>query len=387
MMVYVSVTSANISSFLGEVFNRGIRISKVNVQDSMTGSFYIAEKDLQYVKILAEKRGDLCKVLQAKGVRVRISDLRSRWVFLLFLSALIALSLWVPERIFFICVQGNDSVSTQKILLAAEECGVYFGANRRDIRSVEVKNYLLKRLPEIGWACVNSSGCVANIYVSEQPEQKNSLSNSDASVGIYAAIDGVIVSETVHAGFSQISVGQAVKAGELLVGGVQKDGIVYKYVHPSAEIYAVTNRRLSAVLLDQDNQKVYTGLQYRTYSLIFGKKRIKLLKDSRISPIMCDKIYQEYFITLPGGFVLPAGIAVETSYLYELAETGKTGSAEHPALIAMEQYLEEQMISGRILDQVVAHRTDEILDVRYQCVEMIGREYGEEYDLINGKDN
>ena len=94
-------------------------------------------------------------------------------------------------------------------------------------------------------------------------------------------------------------------------------------------------------------------------------------------------------MTLPGGFVLPVAVAVETWVYYD------TASAPHPLAEQLltaycREYLLDQMICGTILtvsEQVEAK--DEILrvDADYICYEMIGLTRIEEIGIHYGEND
>lgn len=391
MKVVVSVTSADLPSFIQLVAKKGVDLRELRSKNSLQAEFTVSRQELEVIKSIIDKRGDSFEVINRVGKEIKLSDCLKRWILILVMILLCTLTLWLPERVLFINVKGNSEVSTQRILLAAEECGIRFGADREKIRSVQIKNYLLERLPELGWACVNTNGCVANIYVTERTEQETDREIFENTSGIYAVMDGVIVSEMIHSGFSNVSMGEAVKAGQLLVSGIQKDGVLFRYVRPEAEIYALTSRELHAKYMDEHNKKEYTGERYTNYSLILGKKRINLMKDSRIYTTGCDKIYEEYYVVLPGGYSLPVGLAVETATDYQVRSCDlEECQLDQMADEYMQGYLMTQMISGRIVDRLKASAdvpAGNEISVRYQCLEMIGRERSEEIEISYGKDN
>ena len=88
-----------------------------------------------------------------------------RPVLLAGLGILFLLAMYLPSRVLFIRVEGNMQIPDRQILAAAEECGIRFGASRREVRSEKVKNALLSSVPQLQWAGVNTAGCVATISV------------------------------------------------------------------------------------------------------------------------------------------------------------------------------------------------------------------------------
>lgn len=295
--------------------------------------------------------------------------------------------LYAPSRVWFVEVEGNETVPARKILLAAEECGVKFWAKSGEIRSEQVKNQILNLVPELQWAGVNFSGGLAVISVRERlPEEP--VRERSSITNVVAARDGVIVSMSVLGGQSLCQVGQAVRAGELLVTGCVDLETHTQFTHADAEIYAMTQRTLTAVYPQTTTRKAYTGQVIRRYSLVVGRKRINLSGNSGISDASCDKMTERKALTLPGGFSLPVTLVVETYRPYEAVQT-QVPQAQAQAVLC--EYAQRSvlgdMIAGKILGQEPAFREASGLfwmDMTCACQEMIARQRPAE--LFEGED-
>ena len=120
----------------------------------------------------------------------------------------------------------------------------------------------------------------------------------------------------------------------------------------------------------------------RNYGIIIGKNRINFFQDSGILDISCVKMYEENYLTLPGGFVLPIAIVTETC-IYTAESTPTAGEAECSDLLSdlAQSYLREQMVAGMIMAKREEFAQQEgalWLTGKYECHEMIGRERIEE---------
>ena len=90
-------------------------------------------------------------------------------------------------------------------------------------------------------------------------------------------------------------------------------------------------------------------------------------------------MYEEKYVTLPGGFVLPLGIIIER-YIQHTPTTDTAPTEDTLRQIA-ERYLTSQMIAGTVVRSDVDITLEDgvwILNGRYVCQEMIGREQNEE---------
>lgn len=389
--ITVEVISGDLPAFLEMAANRGVQAKRIVRLDVVTAFMQVNSREADIMAQIALKRGDTCNLIRGIPINVFIRNALSRWVIILCSMLLLIVSLYIPTRVLFVRVDGNARVSTAQIALAVEKCGIYFGADRRTIRSVTVKNGLLELIPDIGWACINTSGCVATINVIEKLTSPQEESENIDFSGIYAVKDGIVQNITVYSGFAEVTPGQAVKAGQRLVTGSQQDGALIRKTRSSAEIFAVTTSDLDAVYMSEADNMVINGESTTHYSLIVGKKLVNFVKRSRICTHECDKIEKEIYLSLPGGFVLPVGIAVQSCICYHSTTDDECDQSN--ALMAeryMHQYISDNLVAGRVLRmEYLPHEVscNNRISVRFYCYEMIGRERIEESDHSYGEND
>ena len=291
------------------------------------------------------------------------------------------MTVYVPQRVLFVAVEGNHKVSTARILREAENCGLHFGSIRADVRSEEIKNRLIQQIPELSWVGVNTAGCTAVIRVRESVEETEQKAPGTYS-SIVAVSDAVVTSCTVLSGTAECVVGDAVKKGQVLISGYQDLGILVKLTRSKGEVFGRTDRQLCVIAPRIESVKA-TGDVYETsYSLFVGKKRINLSKCSGISYKECDKIYTEYSIVLPGGYILPISLSCERFWCGDTTSSGTSVAGD--VIADSNKYLFDHTISAEIIDShysVEEFDDFSMLTIRYDCLEMIGRERNEEYQI------
>lgn len=381
-LLRVRLTSADLSGLLSQISAKNIPLFRVESINDLTVQGTIYRKDYRLLQEFTEHRGDKLDIVNRLGLYWNGKSLLGRPALLYGVILSLLLIFFLPSRILFVKVEGNSAVSEKLILDAAENCGISFGASRRRVRSEKVKNALLEQIPELQWIGVNTSGCVATISVKEKSVAQQSQETKTGVSSIVAARDGVIWECTVIRGNPLCRVGQAVKAGQTLVSGYTDCGIAIKATHAEAEIYAQTLRDLEVVTPTNAVQRGEQSGTETKYSLLIGKNLINLFKDSGISDATCVKMYEEHYLTLPGGFQLPIGIVRETWIYYNSQEAEITQADSYAWLqTAAENYLQSQMVAGRILSQDTAMLLEEgvgCLSGQYACLEMIGQVKNEE---------
>lgn len=380
-MVQVEIVSAAPTRLLTELYDNGITLEHVRFPDELTVRFHVSRQNVKAVRRISGKCGAQMKLIAKNGLYWRFRSFAHRPVLIIGFTLLLLLTAFIPTRICFFRVVGNDRIPARLILETASECGISFGASRRDVRSEKVKNSLLEAIPDLEWAGINTAGCVAIISVRErQNGEKNTHSQMISS--IVASRDGVIQELTVTAGSAVVKQGQAVKAGQVLISGYTDCGLSIRAERASGEIYANTNRSFSFLIPNKCIQRGLKTVETKKYSVIIGKKRINFYQGSGILDTSCVKMYEEDYLTLPGGFRLPIAIVTETYICYEESTSISTAEQVRDDLALFAgAYLRRQMVAGKIVTKEESFSNENgvfRLFGEYGCVEMIGRERSEE---------
>lgn len=381
--ITAEITCANVWGLLNSLTANGIMLKNIQYRDDLTIRVTIQRESYQKLLVLTEKHGAALKVIGIFGVFPVVERFLKRPILMIFLLLILLLTCYIPGRIFFIGVEGNTNVPEKYILEVAAECGIDFGAKRRFVRSEMMKNRLLEKIPQLQWAGINTAGCTAVISVREKTSADQKISPNHKVSSIVASRDGIIQSCTVQQGNTLCAVGQAVKAGQVLVSGYLDCGIITKTTHADAEIKALTFRDLEVVAACPVATKGTKEKSKTKYALRIGKKLIKFYKDSGNLDTTCDKIYAEEYVYLPGGFRLPIATIKETEISYN-CDGGELPTSDAGAWLTdfANTYLRKSMISGEIISadiEVTPNAGVFCLRGRYTCMEMIGQIKHEEF--------
>ncbi len=386
--VTIEVISADTASLITLLNRNAVPVFNVKQTGPLGILFQVYRKDFKSVKKICERRGDAVNLKNRNGFYWLVKKGVSRTALMLGIGLTLGLSAFLPTRILFIEVVGNQHIPAKSILENAQTCGIQFFSSRSEIRSEQMKNKLLEAMPQLQWAGINTYGSRAVISVSEKTDY-NQKTVPDGIYSIVAGVDGVVQSCTATKGNLLCQKGQAVKKGEMLISGYTDCGLVIQATKAEGEIYANTLRNLSMVVPLDYTDKTENKDSEQSFSIIFGKIRIKLWGNSRISPQECVKIYKEYTLRLPGGFMLPVSLAIEHWTGYNENEI-QTVSQDFPLDLSSfaQTYLKQQMLSGTVISKV--ENWDVINEIlvfngQYSCHEMIGRMQKEE--IIDGKNH
>lgn len=368
----------------------GIALMRIRYLDDLTTEFYLRFPDYPRAVNIIEKYGGRITGTDRDKISFMIRRFIRRPVLVVGILLVMVLTLYLPTRVLFVTVSGNFNIPTHMVEEAASACGIRFGAPRRLIRSEKVKNELLSRIPELKWVGVNTKGCVAEISIRERASTEE-VKEAPVISSIVASRDGVITDMTVVSGQAVGRIGQAVVRNDLLISGYSDCGRCIYGTRAQGEIYAKTQRSLTAFLPASNSCGESKGAARKKISLLIGKKRINFYKGSGIYDTTCVKMYSVYPLTLPGGWELPLTLIIQSGVERQPATLLKSEDAVTPVLQARARdYLEEQMIAGRIDGescQVTVEENMIRLSGKYICHEMIGQTRIEEIMEQYGEDN
>lgn len=389
--IQIRFVSAQPQAVLNQLITTGVNIEDINFLEELVVQFWISAADMKTVDSLMRKNSSNYTVVGRSGVLWYINAMLKQPVLLIGLTAFLIVALWLPGRILFVSVEGNQTVPDKFILECVKECGVVFGSSRRTVRSEQTKNSLLAKIPQLQWVGINTSGCVAHISVKESSSRNPKPVNQPVS-SIVATRDGVVERLVVLRGTALCKEGQSVKKGDVLISGYTDCGLKVTAEAALGEVYAHTNRELLVLAPKPTGYKMQTMAPKVTYRLKIGKKVINLYNDSGIPDGSCDKMYYEKFWSLPGGFLLPISIIKQISVPYKITENLPLNDIDQNVWLSnfADKYLTQQMIAGNIRSRVYSYKCEpdgDWLSAEYACLEMVGKVKYEETLQKDAEDN
>ena len=201
-------------SALERLARAGIRAYCVRKVSVCRLKLYVRAKEMQ--KVFAILRGSCYTVTNKGSVGCkRLADaLLARpglWIGALLLAA----ALWAGgAAVLRIEVEGSAARNAARVREVLQEAGIAPFTFYREEEGEAVRTALLA-LPGVVFASVEKSGCVLTITVEESAEPPAPVRKQS----LVAPRAGVVEELTVLRGTAEVSVGEAVSAGQTLVGG------------------------------------------------------------------------------------------------------------------------------------------------------------------------
>ena len=382
----VELTGASLERCLNRWVKAELPFWDLRRQDELKARCRIYESDLDAARREAARAQIGLCVLSGAGLPRLLRRLRRRPVLALGVVLALAAALLLQNFVWFLRVQGNETVTTERILQALSEEGVRFGAWGPNLDSEDLKNRMLNRIPELRWLAVNREGGLVTVLTAERKPERPTEDRTGIT-NVIASRPGIIQELHVTDGVAVAAPGDSVQAGDLLISGVAEWTTHVQAMHAAGEVRALTMRQLDVICPNVAMQKVYTGRSEVCRSIIFQRKRRKISGNSSIFGVKCDRMIETTVWTLPGGYSLP--ICVETQTLLEYALVPKAVDLETAGRILCadaERLVMAQMVAGEITrttTQITPKQDSFLLRGTFHCVELISKTvpaelYGEE---------
>lgn len=217
-------------------------------------------------------QGAEAEIIDEKGLPFLISRYRKRYgiyvgillgtAFLLFSS----LFLWDVQ------VTGNVNISEKEILKILSAHGIGVGTFIPEMDADRTAEYILLDYSPLSSLAINVKGTVATVDVIERVPKPESVFPEDGYCNLVAKSDGIITNVTAVEGHPEVTVGDVVVEGQLLVNGFVENRFgAYKIVNSKGYVYADVRENILFEVPLTRTGKAYTGrTQTKTEIYIIG---------------------------------------------------------------------------------------------------------------------
>ena len=243
-----------------------------------------------------------------------------------FVGATLALLLifFSTRFVWAIEVTGNESIGAEEIIEVLEECGFGIGSYIPSLVPERLENEVLIVSDRIAWISLRMDGTVATVQVIERREAPPT-EDTTKPANLIAACDGQIEQLLLYRGNCLVSIGQAVRKGELLVSGLYDSTLYpYRYTRASGEVLARTQHEWTVEIPLVHTQKTYGKQKAESARLKILGFSLKIYKNSRNEGGSCDIIKEEHTLSLPFVGQLPVSLETVWRQPYTESEVART---------------------------------------------------------------
>ena len=283
---------------------------KIGAKQIKSGALILRKK---HRKILAP-RLDLLGVSYTEEIGLPRFIYRNRKRYSVFAALLLCLSffIFISGRVFEIRVSGASKDAEKAVLSSLQDAGLYPGAAFRALDFSEIENGLKDACSSVAWVNLHRRGTV--VYVNVIEKEVEDSSQEGALANLVASEDAVIVAVSPSSGAACVKVGDAVKAGDLLISAVYSDGTLGG---ASGEVLGRVQGEIFVEALMREQKVALKRQKNVKIALNFFGFSINIFKNYRNLPNGCDIIESNRQLRLLGRASMPISLSVQTAYLAE----------------------------------------------------------------------
>ena len=276
------------------------------------------------ITLTVERQGGIPMILARRGKRYGLMLGGLCGAILIFLSGRV---------VWDVRVSGNERLTSEQVIEELRASGFGVGSRLRDFHAGELENRVLLASNSLSWISIYMDGTVAMVQVLERTAPPQDSPKKPAN--LIAGADGQIETIELLRGDCLVKVGQAVRAGDLLVSGIYDSQTVgVRFTRAAGRILARTERVYEIEIPLETTEKAYTTEKKNAIWLNFFQKNLKIFKSTGNHMGSCDIIKMNKHFSGPGLENLPLSITVETCKCYE--EVGVRRTPEEALELAYE---------------------------------------------------
>ncbi|MBQ8920782.1 MAG: sporulation protein YqfD [Oscillospiraceae bacterium] len=245
-MAYIefSAEGTALSAFRDALRRQGIACTAQQIRG---GAFFArtAPRNRRRIEKLAESHEITLQIRREHGLRFRLRPYRFRFGVPCGLVLGILFLYWCNATVRSIEIHGNTTVSDTEILHALSELGVARGTPIREIPFTYVEQRMRLSVRDIEWIALRHEGgrLIVDLTQERTPPE---IDDSHMPANIIAAVPAQVTAVNVLGGHAVVKAGDAVKAGELLITGVQEDARgLTRYYRAEGEVTGIYQAEFS----------------------------------------------------------------------------------------------------------------------------------------------
>jgi len=272
--------------------------------------FYMTVKGYRRVKPLVRKAQVRLRIIGRFGVPFFIYKYRKRWYYAAGIGAFFLVLYVMSLFIWDIQFDGNYRYTYDTLIRYLDSQDIDYGMLKSKINCENLESSIRTSFPEITWVSARVSGTRLLIHIKENEVLSIVPEKDETPCDIVASQAGTITSMVVRQGIAQVSVGDEVEEGQVLVSGRvpiigdSEEEINAYMVHADADVVARTTREYEKTIPLLHKERVQTGRKRRGWYVKAGKWSFTFLMPVR-GQGEWDYAMEEQQLKLFSNFYLP----------------------------------------------------------------------------------
>ena len=275
--------------------------------------FYMTVEGYRRVKPLVRKAQVRLHIIGRFGIPFFIYRYRKRWYFGAGLAAFFLVLYVMSLFIWDIQFDGNYRYTYDTLIRYLDSQDIDYGMLKSRINCEDLEASIRTSFPEITWVSARVSGTRLLIHIKENEVLSIVPEKDETPCDIVADRAGTITSMVVRQGIAQVSVGDEVEEGQVLVSGRvpiigdSEEEINAYLVHADADVVARTSREYEKTFPMLHRERAGTGRRRRGWYVKAGRWSFTCLLPVR-GQGEWDYAMEEQQLRLFANFYLPVYI-------------------------------------------------------------------------------
>lgn len=205
--------------FVNLCTRNGIHLWNVKVDNNILTA-HVGVRNFKRMRPIAKKSGVKIKIISKSGLIFQYRRYNKRVGLAVGIVIFALFHLIMSQFVWCVDVSGNSLLSKEEIVEHAENQGLTQGTFKGSFNEVKAAREIAASYDgKVPWLSINIKGSLAIIELREKSEIISEI--EDASpCNIVADFDGIILSLENYRGNAEVTVGNGVKKGDMLINGV-----------------------------------------------------------------------------------------------------------------------------------------------------------------------
>ncbi len=332
----------------------------------------ISAKNFSKLRTVARKTGVKIRIDRKRGLPFYLKTHNDRVGLLIGIGFFVAFSLIMNRFVWCINTSDSEKFSREQIIEVAEGVGLRYGIYVPAFDEEKAAREIYKAFGgELSYVKVNIKGSLAAIEYRESRE-KLEIEDKGEPSNIVADFDGVIVSDETYQGAKNLSSGNAVRKGDILISGVV-EGVDSKplYYEAKGNFTALHQSNCEYELNLSDKMKRIYVVKEQFRLIIFG---LEIPLGVLSYPAKNVRVYSDRRLLEYGGYVLPFGIEKKTVAFYREEAVDKETVIKSACMdysnLVYDKYKNSNIVSGNA--RIKSEKNRVVISGEYQCIDFIG---------------
>lgn len=334
--------------FMNLCLNHTIEIWDLHYEkETRSWIFYADQSDYRRVRPFVKKCGVHLELIRKAGLPFFLNRNRKRKLYMMGILSFVTILYLMTQFLWDITLEGNCHFSDDTLKSFLNDQQICYGMRKKKIDCDALEEQIRETFPEILWVSARVSGTRLLIHIKENTVYQRIPEYDESPCDLVSAVDGTITHMIIRQGKSQVTNGESVVKGQLLVSGRvpitdDSDAIVEeKEVKADADIIARTEKRILLPIPRRVQERIDTGQIRNGLAVETGNLRFVFM------PPLTEQdewrqVRERRQLSLFGNFYLPVWITRISAAQYQAYERTMTANEQKALLEKLMIELQEK---------------------------------------------